>query len=205
MRLLDLFCGGGGASVGYHRAGFEVVGVDIKPQKHYPLELYRDDAFAFLEKHGHEFDMIHASPPCQKFSVAVLNKTKHIDLLTPMRARLMALGKPWTIENVPGAPMRVDIALCGCLFQLPRLRRIRWFETSWSGTVPTPTHVHTRNVISVCGHDVPSHQRKFGRSVTLGERQAAMGIDWLPRDALGQAIPPAYTEWIGRRFLGSER
>lgn len=203
IRLLDLFCGAGGSAVGYHRAGFEVVGVDNRRQKNYPFEFHQADAFEYLEQHGHEFDVIHASPPCQAYSVTKNFTTKrdHLDLLAAIREQLRALGKPWVIENVPGAPMIPHYKLCGCMFNLPKLRRVRWFETSWNGFQLEGPHKHQPDVITVAGHDVPSHQRKFGRSVTLDERKAAMGIDWMGRDALGQAIPPAYTEWIGRRLL----
>jgi DNA (cytosine-5)-methyltransferase 1 len=200
VRLLDLFCGAGGAAMGYHRAGFEVVGVDIKPQPRYPFEFHQADAMTYpLEG----FDAIHASPPCQGYSVTknFTGRTDYPDLLAAIRDRLATSGMAWVIENVPGAPMRPDYKLCGCMFGLKRLRRVRWFETSWNGLRLVAPHRHQPDVITVAGHDVPSHQRKFGRSVTLDERKAAMGIDWMGRDELGQAIPPAYTEYIGRELL----
>jgi len=202
-RLLDLFCGAGGAAIGYYRAGFDVVGVDIAPQPRYPFEFYQGDALEYCAAHGQEFDAIHASPPCQRYSVAVIGKykAKHPDLLPAVRAALEETGKPWVIENVPGAPMRPDFKLCGCMFGLRRLKRERWFETSWNGFDMREPCYHPEPVISVCGHDVMSHQRKFGRSVTLNERREAMGIDWMGRDELGEAIPPAYTEYIGRYLL----
>ena len=133
MRLLDLFSGAGGAGMGYSRAGFEVVGVDHEPQPRYPFEFHCDDAFAFMEKHGHEFDVIHASPPCQAFTDLkdMHNAKNHADLLTPMRTALQAMGKPYVIENVEGAPMRNFITLCGGAFALgtdtAELRRHRRF------------------------------------------------------------------------------
>ena len=204
-RLLDLFCGGGGAAVGYARAGFEVVGIDSRPQKRYPFEFQQADALGnwwnpiFLRG----FNAIHASPPCQAYSVTknFTGRTDHPDLLAATRDRLMASGMPWVIENVPGAPMRPDYKLCGCMFGLRRLKRERWFETSWQGFSLRPTCHHPEPVITVAGHDVPSHQRKFGRTVTLDERKEAMGIDWMGRDELGLAIPPAYTEYIGLELL----
>ncbi len=198
--LLDLFCGAGGAAVGYHRAGFDVVGVDIHPQKNYPFTFIQADAMTFpLDG----YDAIHASPPCQGYSVTknFTTRTEYVDLLAATRARLQAAGVPWVIENVPGAPMSAHYKLCGCMFNLPRLRRIRWFETSWNGLTLVGPHKHQPDVITVAGHDVPSHQRKFGRSVTLDERKAAMGIDWMGRDELGEAIPPAYTNFIGLQLL----
>lgn len=200
-RLLDLFCGAGGATKGYQRAGFYVVGVDIKPQPRYcGDEFVCADAMMFpLEG----FDAIHASPPCQAYSVTknFTRKRNHPDLLGAIRARLIAQPAPWVIENVVGAPMRPDFVLCGCMFGLQRLRRVRWFEASWHPLSMVGQHKHQPDVITVAGHDVPSHQRKFGRSVTLAERKAAMGIDWMGRDELGQAIPPAYTEWIGNELM----
>lgn len=205
-KLLDLFSGAGGAGMGYHRAGFAVTGVDCRPQPRYPFQFVQADALAYVAEHGHEYDAIHASPPCQAYSVTK-NFTKrrgHPDLLAATRDRLNASGRPWVIENVPGAPMRADFRLCGCMFGLRRLRRERWFETSWNAFELRPACVHLEPVITVAGHDVPSHQRKFGRTVPLSERREAMGIDWMGRDELGLAIPPAYTELIGaqlRRYL----
>jgi DNA (cytosine-5)-methyltransferase 1 len=132
MRLLDLFCGAGGAGMGYHRAGFEVVGVDIKPQPRYPFEFHRADALEYLNQHWREFDIIHASPPCQFYSRATkMNGTKHNhpDLLQPTIDALDATGKPYIVENVPGAPMKNYLMLCGTMFGL-RVFRHRLFVTS---------------------------------------------------------------------------
>lgn len=199
--LLDLFCGAGGAAMGYHRAGFDVMGVDIKPQPRYPFTFIQFDAMTYpLEG----FDAIHASPPCQDHSVTQnFTTSRHGSgwMLAATRERLIASGLPWVIENVPGAPMRADYKLCGCMFGLRRLKRERWFETSWHGFDMRPPCLHLEPVITVAGHDVPSHQRKFGRSITLDERKEAMGIDWMGRDELAQAIPPAFTEYIGAQLL----
>ena len=209
MRLLDLFCGAGGAAMGYHRAGFEVVGVDIKPQKHYPFEFHCADAFAFLEKHGQEFDVIHSSPPCQGFSdlKKMHNAKQHTDLLTPIRQALKALGKPYVIENVEGAPMHRYLVLCGTMFNLgteqAELRRHRRFETSpYIAPVEPCRHRQKSRVIGVYG----GHGRDRRRTVntqdfSTDDRRLAMGIDWMNGQELSQAIPPAYTEWIGRRLL----
>lgn len=116
-RLLDLFCGAGGAGMGYHQAGFDVVGVDINPQPDYPFEFHQADAMEFpLDG----FDAIHASPPCQVFTAlkTMHNAGEHFDLLTPMRARLKEWGGPYVIENVPGAPMQDHVTLCGSSFGL---------------------------------------------------------------------------------------
>jgi site-specific DNA-cytosine methylase len=124
-RLLDLFCGAGGAGMGYHRAGFEVVGVDIAPQPHYPFEFHQGDALEYLAAHGHEFDAIHASPPCQRYSsIQRITKNKHKwpDLVDPVRQLLIKSGKPYVIENVQGAPLRVDAFMCGSMFGLGMIR-----------------------------------------------------------------------------------
>jgi DNA (cytosine-5)-methyltransferase 1 len=199
--------------MGYHRAGFEVVGVDIAPQPHYPFEFIQEpyEAALFdLMNNWPEgtFDAIHASPPCQAHSSAGLAATvtygKHYeDLLTPTRPLLIATGLPWVIENVPGAPMRADFWLCGCEFGLPDLKRERWFETSWHGgpTELRPPCNHDGNTITVTGHTPQrwAHGRRKG--VTKAEREAAMGIDWMTVKELSQAIPPAYTEFIGAQLL----
>lgn len=191
--------------MGYHLAGFEVTGVDDKPMPRYPFTFVQADALEYLAAHGHEFDAIHASPPCQAYSVSTAPIRKegkeYPDLLAPTREALTAAGRPWVIENVPGAPMRADYKLCGCMFGLRRLKRERWFETSWHGFDLRPSCYHPEPVITVAGHDVPSHQRKFGGPIGLAERKKAMGIDWMNRDELGLAIPPLYTKWVGEQLL----
>ena len=192
-RLLDLFCGAGGAAMGYHLAGFEVVGVDLHPQPHYPFEFRQADAMTFpLEG----FDAVHASPPCQAFTSArVIHGNVHADLLTPMRVRLSDGSAPWVIENVPGAPMRRDFVLCGSQFGEARLIRHRWFEASWPVELSLlPRCAHAKETISVFGH---------GGHVYHGvdNWREVMGIDWMTRDELAQAIPPAYTEFIGRQLM----
>ena len=135
-RLLDLFCGAGGASTGYSRAGFDVVGVDIKQQKNYPFRFHQCDAFEFMLAHGKEFDVIHASPPCQAYSkISKVNGGTYPDLVAKIRDALIATGKPYVIENVPGAPLGPSIVLCGTMFGLKtpcgtELRRHRYFECS---------------------------------------------------------------------------
>ncbi len=196
-RLLDLFCGAGGAAMGYHRAGFEVVGVDIKPQPRFPFEFHQADALTFpLDG----FDVIHASPPCQAFTNArVIHGREHPDLLTPTRERLNASGKPWVIENVPGSPMRADFILCGTMFGLRspagQLIRHRWFEAHEPMLALTPPCMHSGATVSVFGH---------GGHIYHGveDWRIVMDIDWMARDELAQAIPPAYTEWIGRQLIG---
>ena len=209
-RLLDLFCGAGGASMGYHRAGFEVVGVDIAPQPHYPFEFIQEpyEAALFdLMNNWPEgtFDAIHASPPCQAYSVAAQSQRnlgkEYPDLLAQTRVLLERTGLPWVIENVPGAPMRADYKLCGCQFGL-ELRRVRLFETSWHGFAMLPPHFHPHVVPCVTGHGTPSWiHKQLGYNPTIKQYHEAMGIDWMNRDELSQAIPPAYTEFIGKQLL----
>lgn len=192
-RLIDFFCKAGGCSVGYFRAGFEVVGVDIEPQPNYPFEFHQADAFEFpLDG----FDAIHGSPPCQAFTSArVIHGREHADLLTPFRKRLEEEATvPWVLENVPNAPMRRDIILCGSHFPELRVRRHRWFEINWPLVELMPPCDHGRKTVSVFGH---------GGHIYHGVKdwREAMGIDWMTRDELAQAIPPAYTKWIGRRLL----
>lgn len=137
FRLLDLFCGAGGCSVGYHRAGFEVVGVDHHKMPRYPYEFHQSDALEFLAAHGREFDAVHASPPCQKYcALRHLAKKDHPDLIPQTRALLRETGLPYVIENVPGAPLLSPVMLCGTMFGLrtdcgAELRRHRLFETNW--------------------------------------------------------------------------
>lgn len=213
MRVLDLFCGAGGAGMGYHNAGFEVTGVDIKPRKHNPHEFIQADALTYpLEG----FDLIHASPPCQDHSIMNnfassprgggngKNTRGTGDYLAITRSRMIESGIPWVIENVRGAPMRPDYNLCGCMFDLPGLRRIRWFETSW-GSGDQPGHKpHLGPPIVVLGGGTPGWwAKKYGRKMTKEERFAAMGIDWeMSSLELGEAIPPKFTEYIARQFLG---
>jgi site-specific DNA-cytosine methylase len=184
-RLLDLFCGAGGAAMGYHRAGFEVVGVDIEPQPRYPFEFHRADAMTFpLDG----FDAVHASPPCQHYAPVTRWRglaDNHPDLLPATVDRLTGAG-PWVIENIPFSPIIPDFILCGSMFGL-KVRRHRWFLTSWSGFELMPS----------CWH---ADLLPFGHK---GERAYAdaMGCDWMTNREAREAIPPLYTEWIGQRLL----
>jgi DNA (cytosine-5)-methyltransferase 1 len=200
---LDLFCGAGGAAMGYHRAGFDVVGVDIEPQPHYPFEFHQGDALvtlqAYIDTGVTWAAAIHASPPCKAhtktgWSYHFDYHSDHADLLTPTRQLLENAGVPWVIENVPGAPMRVDLMLCGSQFGLG-VRRHRWFEFSHPPFELMAPCVHPRHVVTPLGN--PNAARGSRR-----EWADAMGIDWMTSAAeLSQAIPPAYTEYIGRRLM----
>lgn len=216
-RLLDLFCGAGGAAMGYHRAGFEVVGVDLNPQPHYPFRFIQADALEYVERftdplHGIDdaFDAIHASPPCQAFSITGNlargqgNKASAVDLLTPSRPLLEATGLPYVIENVAGAPLVDPLQLCGSTFGLG-VRRHRLFESNvyLAGAGPC-RHQEQGRPVGVYGSpndDIP----QGGRTArNVAEAQAAMGIDWMPRWAeLKESVPPAFTEHIGRQLLAA--
>ncbi len=209
-RLLDLFCGAGGAAVGYARAGFEVVGVDLVAQPHYPFEFWHDDALKALENGWSDFDVIHASPPCQAYSaLSSLTDKEYPELYKPTRNLLREIGLPWVIENVIGAPYRSGFVLCGSMFGL-RIRRHRNFETSHLMFAPRCDHEWQNDRIypALNGAD----RKRGGRSGIMGvygnggDKRAdlwpeAMGIDWMTRQELTQAIPPAYTEWIGHQLL----
>jgi DNA (cytosine-5)-methyltransferase 1 len=205
MRLLDLFCGAGGAAAGYARAGFEVVGVDHEPQPRYPFEFHRADALEALAAHGREFDAVHASPPCQDHSALHYRAGLHGTgaLLATTRDALLELGRPYVIENVPGADMARLIELCGSMFGLGAngrvLRRHRWFEASLFVLVP-PDQCAGQDIGGVYGDGGAGDQTR-GYRFHPDEARAAMGIDWMNRVELSQAVPPAYTEFLGEALL----
>ncbi len=209
-RLLDLFCGAGGAGMGYHRAGFEVVGVDISPQPHYPFEFHQADALEYLARHGREFDAIHASPPCQGYSVANnIHQRRHPMLIGETRSALSSVGKPWVIENVMGAPMGFSIILCGTLFDL-KVYRHRLFEASFAMLAPKCAHPYALMDGYLCIYgDLVRGRQKGDRGnnflrFTKWDGLAAMGIDWhMTSSEMSEAIPPAYTEYVGARLLAA--
>lgn len=216
LRLLDLFCKAGGCSVGYHRAGFEVEGVDIEPQPNYPYAFHQMDALEFLRTQDlSRFDVIHASPPCQKFSkiqslgIARNGSYKeHPDLITPTRELLLEIGKPYVIENVIGAPLNNPVVLCGSMFKGLRVYRHRQFESNMTLYAPehkphndqTPSAgngVSPKGFISICGS---GGVKGMNAQEIIEYWSIAMGIDWMTRKEMAQAIPPAFTEWIGRQL-----
>jgi len=216
-RLLDLFCGGGGAAFGYHRAfkstgiNHKIIGVDIKLQPHYPS--YHDAEYSkYFEFHQADaltypldgFDAVHASPPCQKFSRAGMQWRKagkeYVDLIEPTRNRLKSTGIPYVIENVPGSPLINPIVLNGAFFGL-RVRRVRWFECSFE--IPFfllpedyPTNFMGRPVKEGIEAITP-----VGHFSNVKYAQKEMDIDWMNRDELSQSIPPAYTFFIGNQLI----
>ena len=213
-RLLDLFCGAGGAGMGYHRAGFDVTGVDIAPQSNYPFEFHQGDALDFVATHWREFDAIHASPPCQGYlNLGAVNRAQgrtydHPDLISETRRLLISTGLPFVIENVADArrQLRDPVRICGTGLSLP-LRRHRLFESNvplegigcrhdlytepryWTGWRPKGEH-RLSTVVQVYGN--------------AGGREhwpSAMGIDWMTSREMCEAIPPAYTQFIGRQLI----
>ncbi|MBT1630453.1 DNA cytosine methyltransferase [Curtobacterium flaccumfaciens] len=210
-KVLDLFCCAGGAAKGYHDAGFEVVGVDIDPQPRYPYEFVQADALEYLAENWHRFDFIHASPPCQAYSDMkhMPDAKAHPELIEPTRALLQQTDKLWVIENVVGAPMIDPVVLCGSMFGLGAagysLQRHRQFEANFPILLPS-AHDHSKPTIGVYGGHVRCRSAKHGfRGSTVdfpgmdkkALAQEAMGIDWMTMNQMSEAIPPAYTRWIG--------
>ena len=203
--------------MGYHRAGFEVVGVDIKKQPRYPFEFHQADALEYLAQYWREFDAIHASPPCQ-FATELRSLhggREYVNWIPQTRALLQESGKPYVIENVEGAKAHLQspIMLCGTMFGLgvgdADLWRHRLFEVNWPFVLTPPCqhgrrvigiyggHGRDRRVISVVGHAGGRSTRRAENGFSCAERNEAMGIDWMTQAELSQAIPPAYTEYIG--------
>jgi DNA (cytosine-5)-methyltransferase 1 len=207
-RLLDLFCGAGGAATGYSRAGFDVVGVDITPQPNYPFRFVQADAVEFIENlpyFWHEwFDAVHASPPCPAYSlVSGFHGVQgnHPDLIDATRDALICYGSPFVIENVIGAPMRRDLVLCGEMFGL-RVHRHRGFELDGWFSMAHPHAGHRlRGGKTNCETGEGVARWITGHYADHEDAGRAMGIDWMTRDELAQAVPPAYTEWIGSQLL----
>lgn len=210
MRILDLFCGAGGAAVGYHRAGFDVVGVDIAPQPNYPFKFHQKDAFLFAMVMADEFDAVHASPPCQGYTGLTTGtnagRTAQPKLVGRTRQLLEALGVKFVIENVQGSDVRRDLTLCGEMFGLGVIRH-RYFELGgWS--MPTPAHVKHRGRVQGWRHGV-YHEGPYaavygdgGGKGSLDDWRAAMDTPWMQtRHEIAESIPPAYTEHIGASLL----
>lgn len=208
-RVLDLYCGQGGASMGYYLAGFDVIGVDTKPQPQYPFPLLRRDGLAVLQDDSilEEIDIIHASPPCQSESqLRFLTKKAYVDLLTPTLTLLHDLEDiPWVVENVETTgKMPGSVVLCGTHFNLGTngyvLKRHRRFSASFRLPDPGPCWCD-----GVKSGGVYGHLAKTGilRGYVFGpnEARSAMGIDWMSRQGLAQAIPPDYTRWIAEQII----
>lgn len=209
--------------MGYSRAGFEVVGVDIKPQPHYPFRFIQTDAVAYLGLFGREYDFIHASPPCQAYSITKhTHSNEYPELIDDIREFLLTTDATWVIENVVGAPMRNPLVLCGTMFDLKALdtdgtqlflRRHRLFESNQLLLSPGPCQCAAWKrrgwlVGGVYGGGSSDRAhakfvRRGGYTPRAAVRRELMDMDWSNQDELSEAIPPAYTEWIGRQLLAT--
>lgn len=202
-KILDLFCGAGGAAMGLHRVWpeAEITGVDINPQPRYPFRFVQTDVFA-LTWNWSMFDFIWASPPCQHYTQmlnhGLTSRSNHPDYVARTRQRLQKSGRPYIIENVPHAPLLNPIILCGEMFGL-RVTRHRLFESNLNLTQPAHqphrgTHIRKQN-------DGGYYYRVYGHETGKASWGAAMGIDWMRSPELAQAVPPAYSEWIARQVM----
>jgi DNA (cytosine-5)-methyltransferase 1 len=204
MKLLDLFCGAGGASAGYAAVGFEVHGVDLKHGKRYPYTYVRADVLDVLRDKNYldQFDVIHASPPCQTHSItqhlrnAQGKTTSKLDLIPETRAALIESGKPYIIENVPGSPLINPIQLCGSSFGL-KVRRHRLFESNMALIGSLCNHKLQGRPIGVYGSLNDEIPKGGKTATTIDEARNAMGISWAIWTELVEAIPPAYTKYLG--------
>jgi len=223
--LLDLFCGAGGAAMGYWQAGFNIVGIDRIDQPHYPFWFIRADAMEFARHFGASFDVIHASPPCQEYSqtrylrdanASILNYISNVQakLIGEILPLLNSLHKPWVIENVVNSPLPSAVQLCGSMFGL-LLRRHRWFESSHLLFAPGPCR-HTTGFYGLVGGkvrgygDFTSGKTYLSATGEVRKRESyppkqkgvdAMGIDWMTIPEMSEAIPPAYTRYIGEQMM----
>jgi DNA (cytosine-5)-methyltransferase 1 len=227
MRILDLFCGGGGAAMGLHQAfpEAEIVGVDIAPQKHYPFTFIQSDWYGAIARlpglwehvdhygcancngdgcelcRGERELFVWASPPCQRYSTMTKKwaRSDHPDLVDSVRESLMELDCSFCIENVPGAPLHAPITLCGSMFGL-KVRRHRIFEVNFSCLAPCCNHALQPEVVGVYGHAGGSSKRDGLTFSGTDSWREAMGIDWMTGNELAEAIPPAYSRYIGEQF-----
>jgi DNA (cytosine-5)-methyltransferase 1 len=211
-RLLDLFCCAGGGGMGYNKAGFEVIGVDINPQPNYPFQFIQADALSLDPAFIASFDAIHASPPCQSYSVLAKrngNGDEWPRLIDPVRKILACSGLPYVIENVVGAPLRNPVVLCGTMFPGLRVLRHRLFESNF--LIVAPPHGEHPKV-----HTLDRRKSHYGKTnewkdfvqvtgggnCSVASARSAMGIEWMSKNEINEAIPPAYTRLIGKQMLG---
>jgi DNA (cytosine-5)-methyltransferase 1 len=204
-RILDLFCGAGGASMGYAQAGFEVIGIDLKKGKRYPFDYIQGNVMTLNPEDLMPFDFIHSSPPCQTYSItrnlriAQGKQSSKLDLIEPVRELLKRSGKPYVIENVKGAPLINPIQLCGSSFGL-KVRRHRLFESNLNLIGSKCDHKSQGRPIGVYGSlndEIPNGGKT---ATTIEQAKEAMGIDWMIWTEIVEAIPPAYTKYIGEQI-----
>ena len=206
--------------MGYHRAGFDVTGVDLEPRfaKRYPFKFIAGDAIEYVKEHGHEYDVIHASPPCQHATIATsgIDRSKYPRLIEPTRDALIATGKPYVIENVKGAALRDPLTLCGSMFNLTtmdddgtwlRMERHRLFESNVPLTAPDDDF-HDRSTQVAGSYGGARRDKVEARTIRHGGyvpsipvQQRLLGIDWMTQYGMYQSVPPAYTEWLGAQLL----
>jgi DNA (cytosine-5)-methyltransferase 1 len=207
MKLLDLYCGVGGASVGYARAGFEVTGIDLKHGKRYPYTYIRADVLEVIKDIDYlrQFDLIHASPPCQTHSItqhlrnAQGKSTSKIDLIPQTRQALIKSGVNYIIENVPGSPLIDPVQLCGSSFGL-KVRRHRLFESNMPIKGSVCNHKLQGRPIGVYGSLNDEIPKGGKTATTIDEARKAMGMDWAIWTELVEAIPPAFTQYLGEQI-----
>jgi DNA (cytosine-5)-methyltransferase 1 len=201
-RVLDLFCGAGGAAMGLHRAwpDAEIVGVDIKPQPRYPFTFVQGDVMSYDLTHAN-FDFVWASPPCEHYSQCTPKayRGNHADLIGPTRERLLDYGVPFVIENVPSArrELRDPIMLCGSMFSL-QIRRHRFFELRGIPAGDIPLCAHIRSPVLITGTHRRTYEPRY--EYTAEQCREASGLTWMTRKEMDKAIPPAYSEYIARQF-----
>lgn len=212
-RLLDLFCGAGGAAVGYHRAGFDIVGIDIAPQPNFPFEFKQADAMNLEHDSLLGFDAIHASPPCQAYSdLAARNGNRDAwpQLIEPVRELLEDTGLPYVIENVEGSPLINYIVLCGTMFEGLRVLRHRLFETNFPIVAPA----HGKHPLV---HTLDKRKRHYGKTCewkdyvqvtgggncSIASARDAMGIDWMTKKEINESIPPTYAQFVGETLINN--
>ena len=208
MKLLDLYCGVGGASAGYYKAGFDVTGIDLKHGRRYPYKYIKGDVLLYLQDLDflRSFDIIHASPPCQTHSItqhlrnAQGKSTNKLDLIPQTRSALIASGKPYVIENVPGSPLINPIQLCGSSFGL-QVRRHRLFESNMKLTGSVCDHKAQGRPVGVYGSLNDQIPKGGKTATTIDEGRDAMGMPWAIWTELVEAIPPAYSEYIGKQII----
>ena len=207
-RLLDLFCGAGGAAMGYNMAGFEVIGVDNTKQPHYPFHFIKADAVEYAVAHAQDYHAVHASPPCQRWSVMTpkTHRANHPDLIVDTRRILSQKCECWVIENVEGARTQLiqPLMLCGSMFG-QRFRRHRYFEINTPSPTPTliltPGCRHLDKCVLITDHGASAFNGHPRKRTPVAIKREAIGIDWMTEAELSQAIPPTYTKFIGEYLL----